>query len=162
MSRKEAWIKTNTKLTLDEVCQWLESIPGWQDCTAMGSDHRRVFQTTDKFVKAILIDVGNHRPGTAKNSVKHLGSPTTIMFDFDISRSLEAIGRLDEIYKVAIAFSKHDDCNFLFSLDDENVGVISRRDGTCFINPDEFQAASLAALLTFPFEFKPNFRPDLR
>lgn len=155
MSRKEATITTNTKLTLDEVCEWLSSLPGWQsDFKIDRNNHRCVFYSEDGLVTAIVVDVGNHRPGTAAVATEFLGSPSTIVFDLAISRKANAIGRLDDIYKVAIEFLKHCDCNFLFSLDDSNIDVISRRDGTCFVNPWEFETASLAALLTFPYEFK--------
>jgi len=162
MSIYEGWITTNTERTVDEVHHWLLSLDGWKGENLNVGGHRRVCRSDDNVTTCIVIDERPRYPGGTYNNYQHIGASSTIFFDVAISRK-KAIGRLDDIYRIVFAFCKWDeDCNVLFTLDDGNVGVFLRRDGVCYINKKQFNAASLASYLTFPFELPDHPHNDLR
>lgn len=158
MSVFEALLETSTDRSPAEVLQWLGSMHGWEaelDKSTPARHNVGTMKYLDRY--RLLIDGGIFDcrigyPGSAMNTMKSMGSPQTISFDFQIARA-GFIGCLDEIYRIAFGFCMWDPvCNVRLSIDDNNRGVFLRCNGRYLINPGEFWSASLASFLIFPYE----------
>ena len=158
MSR--AWtLTTNTKRQLADVSAWLQESGRWSDISIGVQVHRLIAKSSDSSITLICSDVAKHRPGSAKNALEKIQTPSTLILTQELSRAIDHCGRLDEIYQLAFSFAKWDSkCDLYFELEDH--GIFKRVQTVYTVNPDRFFAKSLACMLTFPYTLADSDKRD--
>lgn len=144
------WLTTNTHLGLDELSAWLTDSQNWFNVVIHHDHHRLVAQSLDSMITLVCVDRPKQRPNSAAMINEKLGTPATLMFTQELSRSTDHCGRLDEIYEFAFQFAAMDRTSDLyFELEDR--GIFKRLENRYVVNPDQFFAKSLHEFLTFPY-----------
>jgi hypothetical protein len=144
------WLTTNTSLGLDEISDWLSDSQNWIDIAIHHEHNRLVAKSRDSTTSLACVDRPKRRPGSADVLNDKLGTPSTLTFTQELSRSIDHCGRLDKIYELAFRFAELDcACDLYFDLEDR--GIFKRVKNQYVVNPDQFFAKSLAEFLTFPY-----------
>ncbi len=143
-------LTTNTHRELEEISAWLTDSRNWIDIAINRKHQRLIAKSLDSTITLVCVDRPKQRPGSADMTNDKLGSPSTLAFTQELSRSVDHCGRLDEIYDFAFRFAIMDSaCDFYFELEDR--GIFKRLNNRYVVNPDQFFAKSLAGFLTFPY-----------
>ena len=144
------WLTTNTNHQLEDVRHFLIESGAWGEVTTNPKYHRLIAESKDEGITLVGSDGRKRNPGTRESRSVTLGTPRTISFTQELSRSLDHCGRLDQIYEFAFRFASWDEnCDLYFELED--LGIFKRINGIYTVNPDQFFAKSLACFLTFPY-----------